>query len=169
MTSPSTPLYREITLTQGQVALVSAHQFDRVNAHKWNSHWHASTKTFYAARQVRHANGKPTTLFMHRFILGLSFGDERQSDHKNHDTLDNRDENLRIVTRSQNQCNRGTFTNNKSGLKGVSWNRKRRRWTARIYLNRKMTYLGDFLTSESAYAAYCEAAKQLHKEFARLK
>ena len=38
MTTPSTPLYREIQLTQGQVALVSAHRFQELSAYKWYAH-----------------------------------------------------------------------------------------------------------------------------------
>jgi len=166
MTTPSTPLYREIPLTQGQVALVSAHRFDELNAYKWWACWISHTRTFYAFRKIKLENGRRVVIGMHREILGLKFGDKRQGEHKNQATLDNRDENLRIATSSQNQCNRGPQRNNKSGFKGVSWYKRDKKWRACIEVKGKRSYLGLFDTPELAYEKYCLVAKQIHGDFA---
>jgi len=168
MTTPSTPLYREIPLTQGQVAIVSAHRFDELNEFKWCALWCSDTQSFYASHGIKLPNGKWTGESMHRKILGLQYGDKRQADHINHDTLDNRDSNLRIATRSENQHNRGANRNSSSGIKGVYWMKNDRKWVAQIRLNGKSKYLGSYDDPKSAQKAYCTAAKQLHQNFAKV-
>lgn len=105
---------------------------------------------------------------MGRVILGMDETDTRKSDHENCNTLDNRRRNLRIATNSQNGANRERLSNNTSGYKGVSWDKRRRKWHAYIYFNKKQIHLGFFDTAEQAYEAYCAAAIRLHGEFARL-
>ena len=167
MTTPSNPLYREIPLSQGQVALVSAHRFEELNSSKWCAMFELCTKSFYAVRKVKRSDGKKRLLRMNRYILGLDFGDKRQGDHVNHDTLDNRDENLRICTPSENLCNKGITQRNTSGFKGVYWSKQKGKWHARIGLNGKKINLGFFSNPEDAYKAYCAAAKEVHGEFAQ--
>lgn len=75
--------------------------------------------------------------------------------------------NLRSATQSQNIANGRRRRNNTSGFKGVIFYRRHQKWVARICKDRKNTYLGLFHTPEEAHAAYVEAAKRLHGEFAR--
>jgi hypothetical protein len=89
-------------------------------------------------------------------------------DHVNGDFHDNRVDNLRLATSRQNQCNQKVRIDNTSGLKGVAWDKNRRKWTAAIHVNKKRIALGRYDSKEKAYAAYCEAARKLHGEFARL-
>ena len=85
--------------------------------HKWNAYPNVMGGFYAACRIFR--NGKNTTLYMHRLIMGEPKG--KQVDHWNHDTLDNRRSNLRIVTNRQNNENRaGAYKNSKSGIRGVS-------------------------------------------------
>jgi hypothetical protein len=86
-------------------------------------------------------------------------------DHINCIKDDNRISNLRECTTSQNSANRPAFKNNKSGLKGVYFHEKNKKWEARINVNKKLKYLGCFLTKEEAYEAYCKVAKEHHGEF----
>lgn len=167
MTTPSTPLYREIQLTQGQVALVSSHRFEELNAFKWAAWWCPNTRTFYAVRHSPRANGKSRTVYMHRQILGLEAGDKREGDHVNLATLDNTDENLRVATSSQNKWNRCAPSNNTSGYKGVSWSKTCSKWRAYISVHAKQTHLGLFPTAEEARDAYLSAVKRFHGEFSR--
>lgn len=88
-------------------------------------------------------------------------------DHIDGDGLNNRIANLREATRAENNRNTGARRTNASGLKGVSWNKKDKRWRADISLNGKGIYIGNFLTPEEAHKAYAEAADRLHAEFAR--
>ena len=166
MTTPE-PSYRTIQLTQGQVALVSAHRFEEFNAFKWHALWYPGAQSFYAVRNVRLPTGKWTLISMHRTVLGLKYGDKRHGDHANHNALDNRDENLRIATVSQNLCNRGAQRNNTSGFKGVTWDRVANKWRAQIKSGGKMKHLGAFDDLEIAHAAYVSASTELHGLFGR--
>ena len=83
-------------------------------------------------------------------------------DHINRDKKDNRIENLRIVTKSENRQNLDAQKNNKSGMKGVWFHKQNKKWCASICINRKNKHLGSFATKEEAYAGYKTASKILH-------
>ena len=86
-----------------------------------------------------------------------------QIDHKNGNKSDDRWQNLRIATHSQNEYNKPLGITNTSGFKGVSKNGNR--WRAHIRINGKSTHLGRFPTKEEAAAAYRKAAIDLHGEY----
>lgn len=88
-------------------------------------------------------------------------------DHINGNKLDNRIENLREATRSQNQCNKTMMTNNTSGYRGVSWNNQKNKWAVRVTVAKKVYRLGFFDDPEIAGAVAREARTKLHGEFAR--
>jgi hypothetical protein len=161
-----TPEYIEIPLTQGQFARISV----RACEHSLVK-WYALKRKhggFYAVRKVM-VDGKKITLYLHREVLGIPPGDPRTGDHINHDTLDNRDENLRVASLQEQQYNKKLLARNKCGLKGVSWDSLNKKWTSHISANKKQKNLGRFPSKEEAYAAYCTAAKQFHGDFAKLK
>lgn len=91
-----------------------------------------------------------------------------QIDHKDTDRKNNRWPNLREATHGQNVHNSGPRKNNKSGFKGVSFNKERKLWQARIMSERKLHLLGHFETPQEAHAAYAAKAIVLHGEFARV-
>ncbi len=126
-------------------------------------------KTQYASRLIMH-DGKRIALSMHRVILeriiGRPIKKDYECDHINGNGLDNRRENLREVTRSQNAMNVKYYSTNVSGYKGVSHIKKHGKYRAAIGLNGDIIYLGEFDTPEQAHKAYCEAAKELHGDFA---
>ena len=154
---------KSISLTRGKSTIVDDGDFEWLNQFKWYAV--KAGKTFYAVRAVR-VGLKQKKVFMHRFILGLDFGDQRQGDHINMDGLDNRRSNLRIATHAQNQRNGRKQANNKSGYKGVSWSNERGKWYAKIKVNGKKKHLGYFDDPEEAGRAYDYAARELHGEFA---
>ena len=74
-------------------------------------------------------------------------------DHINGDKTDNRPENLRLVTKSQNLRNMRIPSDNKSGYIGVFWVGRINKWTAQIRHNGKAIHLGYFSTLDEAVAA----------------
>jgi hypothetical protein len=87
-------------------------------------------------------------------------------DHKNRDSLDDRIENLREATHSQNHFNCGPPANNTSGYKGVTRSSGCKSWVAQMNVDGRHYYLGSFPTAEEASAAYQEAARNMRPEFA---
>lgn len=91
-----------------------------------------------------------------------------QIDHRNTIRSDNRWENLRAATASQNKANCSRYSNNQSGIKGVSPSgRLNKPWTASIKKDGVCRRIGRYRTKEEAAAAYQIAANHLHGEFAR--
>ena len=88
-------------------------------------------------------------------------------DHVNLNRSDNRISNLRESTMSQNASNCIIRSSNTSGYKGVSWNKKKKKWRAYITFNKKRIELGHFSDPLQAHQEYCSASKNLHKEFGR--
>ncbi len=89
-------------------------------------------------------------------------------DHKNMGRPDNRWENLRQASDSQNSANQKTSKKNMLGIKGVRLH-ECGRYTARICVGRKSMYLGLFYTPDDARDAYAKKAREIFGEFARTK
>lgn len=87
-------------------------------------------------------------------------------DHKNRNTIDDRIDNLREATVSQNARNIKTHIDNASGFKGVCWHNDSRKWRATIKVDGKVIDLGRFDAPEDAHAAYRNAAEYHFGEFA---
>ena len=103
----------------------------------------------------------------HRLIFLMHKGYlPKTLDHINGDRLDNRIENLRAVTASQNQHNRKLNSNNKSGYKGVAWVKNMKKWKACISLENKTINLGNYNTPEEADEVVRKAREELHGAFA---
>lgn len=98
---------------------------------------------------------------LHRWLLGAP--NHLVVDHINHDTLDNRRENIRLCTPSQNSQNSRDRLNTRSGVRGVFG--YGRSWQASITTNGATKYLGSFKTKEEAGAAYARAAAVYHGDF----
>ena len=89
---------------------------------------------------------------------------ESDIDHVNGIRTDNRIENLRMITRSENlQNQRGPKSNNTSGFLGVSWDKHGRKWVAQITILGKQTYIGSFPTPSLAHEAYLSVKRQSHQ------
>lgn len=105
----------------------------------------------------------------HRIIWILLKGvipSELFIDHINQNKNDNKIENLRLCTRSENQYNRGSYKNNKSGYKGVSFNKALNKYSAQMRINDKKKHLGYFTTAELAKKAYDDKAIEIQGQFA---
>jgi hypothetical protein len=163
---PQEQSYREVPLTRGQVAIVDAADYESLMQWKWYAS--LSRGTFYVKREQKRSSGKRMSIWMHRQILGLQYGEKMDVDHINGNSLDNRRANLRVVTHAENMRNRRLQKNSASGIKGVSWNKASKKWKAQIYIGGKQIHLGLFMSTHEATAAYVNAAKKYHGEFARI-
>lgn len=155
---------KKIRLTQGKQAIVDDSDFEWLNQWKWHY-----SNGGYAERNLRLGVNKRKTLQLHRLLL------ERQEgfniDHINRNKLDNRRDNLRVVTPSQNSANSSIKRSSKIGCKGVSyhvWGRSKKNWVARIHVDGKRKWLGRFKTKEEAARNYNQASIKYHKEFSYL-
>jgi hypothetical protein len=144
--------YIELTDRQGQtvaVALVSAEDLPRVLT---AGRWHRSKRTTeglnYCGRSYR-SEGKARLQWLHRFIMGEPAG---VIDHINGDGLDNRRENLRVVTQAENAANRYR-TRAKSGVVGVHWDKGKRDGGGKYFV------LTDKANQKRKYFATVEEAK----------
>jgi hypothetical protein len=88
-------------------------------------------------------------------------------DHEDTDRSNDAFRNLREATESQNAANGKLRSTNTSGLKGVSWDKEKRKWVAGIKIDYKRKMLGRFDKKEDAHKAYLIAAEKLFGQFAR--
>jgi hypothetical protein len=152
---------KKISLTRGKFALVDDEDYEYLS--QWN--WFCLNKG-YAVRSVADGKGKQKLLLMHRLINNTPQG--LYTDHISQNRLDNRRENLRSVTRSQNGMNRTRYKNSASKYKGVSGPTSSGKWRATIKQDNKYAHLGTFLNEKDAAKAYNVKAKELFGNFCHL-
>lgn len=143
----------------GLVAKVDLQDADRVGAYRWNPKM--KNRRCYATSFI---NGEKTLL--HQFVLGVK-GTDGEVDHINHDGLDNRRANLRVVDTQRNQANKRPVPGTTSQYKGVCL-RENGMWHAQISFNKRKISIGNFREEEDAARAYDRMAKQLFGEYAYL-
>lgn len=140
-----------IYTSNGTEIKVDDRDYEFLSQWKWKL---VGTYGGYAARNTRHG-----TIYMHRLLAG--FPEKGEVDHKNGDRHDNRKYNLRVVDHTSNQRNLNALNRrNSSGVRGVSWFPRTKKWVARIRVGGKNLGLGYFDTVEEAGAAREAAEKK---------
>jgi len=127
----------------------------------WYAIWREDTQGFCVKGNIRRGGGKRDSILLHRWITEAKKG--QVVDHINHDTLDNRRENLRIVTDLENQQNRiKAQKNNTSGIPGVTWVKDKQKWKAQIQICGRNKHLGYFDKKEDTAIAAIKARLKYH-------
>jgi|SRR5882757_1676026 len=168
ISQPDDKNIRYIPLTRGQFAIVDASDYEELNKTNWYAAWCKNTKSFYVHRP--NTERKVGSISMHRRLLGLEYGDKRNGDHINGNTLDNRRSNLRIATPHQNSGNSKLRSDNTSGYRGVyPHNRDKGKWcVAQQITGRTSKHQGVFSSKEDAAQVYILIAYLNFGEFSSL-
>ena len=105
---------------------------------------------------------------LHRLIFMMFHGfmpDE--IDHIDNNPLNNRIENLRPASRSEQCCNTSLRIDSTSGIKGVTWDKARNKWIVSINKNKKTVFRGRFDNLELAHLVSLEARNKYHGDYAK--
>ena len=130
---------------------VSKDQIDKVEGHTWRVQIDKRNGYKRVVTSVHLENGKCKIIPIWKMITGYDY-----CDHKNGNTLDNRNENLRQATHATNMQNKKIYKNNKSGCHGVQQNKKLK-WVANIRKNNEEYHLGVYENKEDAILARIKA------------
>ena len=143
----------------------------RPRAHFVNSNAHSVWNSKHAGKLAGSPNAKRRwstkingKLYQnHRLVWALSKGEwpVDQIDHINGNPEDNRLENTRVVSNTENQKNRWMSRANTSGINGVYWHTRNEVWTAYIRRDGKQHHLGQFSSREAAQKARRDAEREL--------
>jgi len=145
---------KKIKLTQEKFAIVDDVDFEYLNQWKWRT-----DNTGYAKRKEwLPVEKKYRDLYMHRLINKTSFGFD--TDHINRNKLDNRKSNLRSVTKSRNQMNKGIQNNNTSGFKGIFFEKGKNKWRIRLSIDKNRISFGSYKDFQLAILAYKEIERK---------
>lgn len=144
---------KQIPLTQGKVALCDDEDYEMLMQYKW--HYQSSG---YAVTG--------TGIRMHSLLIVIPPG--HHPDHINGNGLDNRKENLRPATYSQNCFNTRKAAGTSSKYKGVSWHKRKHAWQAQIMAKGQAKHLGFYGCEPCAAKAYNKAKAEKHEGFGRM-
>lgn len=155
-----------VPLTKGFFALVDRADERAVRRHRWQVKIRPRG-TAYAVSTIR-IGERRRMVSLHRYVWELHNLSVPLVDHKNGWGLDCRTENLREATRMQNAWNASVHRDSASGVKGVTWDKRLRRWRARLTQAGRRVEVARCKRKRDAIAAYRRAARELHGEFARI-
>jgi hypothetical protein len=151
-------IVKHIPLSQNQFAIVDDENYPLLSDFKWCYRSERGGKQGYAVRHAK-ANGKDRLLYLHRVIMPP--GEGQEVIFKNHDTLDCRRENLKVVSKQEARQHHRVRSDSKSGMKGVRYNPESDSWSAYTYRHGHCYHVGTYYLQEQAEAAYQE---ELRKE-----
>jgi hypothetical protein len=134
--------YAEIILRNNkgdetQRAMIDIEDVEMVKKKKW----------YYNGKYV--VSGYNPTIRLHSFIMTPA--KNKIVDHINHNTLDNRKQNMRVCFYYENSMNQRKSGNNTSGYRGICFNESMKSWWARIQYKGERIDLGYFATPEEAF------------------
>ena len=143
---------KQIKLSNGMECIVDDEDFDFLSKWKWKYHKALGCYGGYAVRNsYDRKTKKHLAIFIHRLVNNTPAG--LSTDHINGNKLDNRKENLRSVTQVENMHNRGKQKNNRTGTKGVFFDKSRNKFVASLVINGVEVFRKRFKTLNEAIDA----------------
>jgi hypothetical protein len=142
-----------LSLTLNQKTVIDRVSLEKVLEHRWYAL--RVGNTFYATAFIRNPNSKRKCIYLHRFL----FPEFTKVDHIDRNGLNNCRFNLR-EGKDINHRNQGFYRHNTSNFKGVSWDKEKKKWQAKITFRLKQYHLGRFNTREEAARVYDEAVRK---------
>lgn len=139
---------------------------DLISTKKWRLCYKSHLWSVYSETSVKK---KKTRTVLHRFLweyVNGSIPENKIIDHVNHNSLDNRLANLRLVSKKENSRNTRPVRGSKSKYKGIYFTSGK--WRAMIQYNNKKIHIGYFSSEEEAAQAYDVKALELFGEFGYL-
>lgn len=146
-------------------AKINMHHYETIKNFKWSLNSKGYSVTSWTDENGKYQGALHQAIAQ---LLNWNVPNGYEIDHKDRNPLNNLDNNLRICTTSQNQHNVKLQKRNKSGLKGINWNKRAQKWQVQITVNHKYKYLGSFENKEDAIKTYNQAAILHYGEFAVL-
>lgn len=148
--------YAYMSLTKDKITkkvIFDVEDIDTINKYKWHLHLRKKDNRYDVCSNTFGTHKTKKYIALSRFLL--NYDGKLCIDHINRNTLDNRKSNLRIVTKFENNLNKG---NNTSGCVGVTWDKSKQKWQVTI----KKKYIGRFDDFKEAVNARKQAEKFYH-------
>lgn len=156
---------RSIPLTQGYAALVDDDDYERLAQYTWYAHPSELRNTWYARTNIPIAEGgrgEYKAWYMHRMIMGVLDNPNLDVHHKDENGLHNFKSNLEVMDSTQHKLlHEGVRSDSTTGYRGVTYNKRRRKYRARLYMYYTLMLDSYHDTPEEASAAYEAARKKL--------
>lgn len=157
-----------VGLSKGLFALIDCRDRRAVARHTWQVKIRPRG-TAYAVTTIRDVAGRRRFVSLHRFLWDLHGGAQTPIvDHENGWGLDCRWTNLRQANHRQNAWNTGRHRGSTSGIKGVTYDKTKRKWRARLTHNGRRIEIGCWRRKSTAKRAYALAARRVYGKFARV-
>lgn len=165
-----------LTNKKGEIhkTLIDLEDLDKIEKMNlsWHLKWDVGTETYYAkaTKYLGIIDGKPKyeTIYLHIAIMNFKSNNyKKHVDHINHNTLDNRKENLRIINLDNNiQYRKSRNSNNKSGYRNVSWDKRKEKWIVQLQVNGRNKILGEFKNVHKAGGFATKMREKYYGKFA---
>lgn len=144
--------------------------YDLLKQCTWYSMKYKYMRTNISTKSNDEGTVSKKMVLMHQYIMhehGLLTSKNQIVDHINGNPFDNRKENLRVATMSQNKMNSKMYKNNTTGCKGVTFHKQSGKYVASISVDKKYIRIGTFSSFEDAKAARLKAEQKYFKQYAK--
>lgn len=150
--------YAIIYLDSGNTFVINKNKYNLIKKYKWRENDEGYIYAFTDSGKI----------YVHRLVMGLKSYeiDKITIDHIDRNKKNNRNNNLRLATKTQNKRNGNIRKDNQTGIAGVGWYKKYNKWVAFIAVNKIDKNLGYYENFNDAIIARLKAEKEYFGEFA---